>query len=55
MGDFCPPEEILEIVADRGQRDMRTYVIEVTELISEVRFNLRGRGSRIKSKVGPKF
>ena len=26
-----------------GQKDMGTYVIEVTELISEVRFDLRGR------------
>ena len=28
-----------------GQKDMGTYVIEVTELISEVRFDLRGHSA----------
>ena len=41
MDDIRPPL-ILEIVADRGQRDTKTYVIEVTELNSEVRFDLWG-------------
>ena len=33
---------ILEIVAIRGQKSMVTYVIEVTELNFEVRYDLRG-------------
>ena len=43
MGHVCPPPEILEIVAIRGQKSMVTCVIEVTELNFEVRCDLRGR------------
>ena len=42
MGHVWPPYKILEIVAIRGQKSMVTYVIEVTELNFEVRYDLRG-------------
>ena len=41
MDDVRTPP-ILEILADRGRRDMLAYVIEVSELNSEVTFELRG-------------
>ena len=44
MDDVRPPS-LLEILADRGKRDMLAYVIEVSELNSEVTFDLRGPGS----------
>ena len=46
MDDVRTPV-ILEMLADRGKRDMLAYVIEVSELNSEVRFDLRGPGSRL--------
>ena len=42
MGHVCPPYNILEIVTVTGQRDMFTQVIEVTELNSGLKFDLRG-------------
>ena len=45
MDDVRPPA-ILEMLADRGKRDMLAYVIEVSELNSEVKFDLRGPGDR---------
>ena len=36
------PPLILETIEDRGQKDMVTYVIEVTDLNSEVISDLRG-------------
>ena len=44
MDDVRTPP-ILEILADRGRRDMLAYVIEVSELNFEVTFELRGPGS----------
>ena len=41
MDDVRPPA-FLEILSDRGRRDMLAYVIEVSELNSEVTFELRG-------------
>ena len=40
-GAICPPDD-LEIVADRGQEDIVMYVIEVSELKFEDRYDLRG-------------
>ena len=42
MDDNQAPPLILEILADRGKRDMLAYGIEVSELNSEVTFELRG-------------
>ena len=41
MDDVRPPQ-ILEMLADRGKRDMLAYVIDVSELNYEVTFELRG-------------
>ena len=37
---------ILEMLADRGKRDTETYETKVSELNSEVGFDLRGPGDR---------
>ena len=39
---FRPSGKIESLEAVRGRRDMGTYVIEVTEINSEVRCDLRG-------------
>ena len=40
---FCKKVDVLVIMADRGQKDMVTYEIEVSEFSYEVKYDLQGR------------